>query len=177
MDSINHPTFDPIPSTSRLDLLTAATTQSSYPHQLPNLTHSVPPVSSYSIANGRSSQSGPIIPLNQLNGTSPHSHQQHGLISSHAGSPVVPQTIGQSPSGVSLTENGSPSPATPVPGGFSLRKLLSIKAEIEPGKARSHSIAAVFATDPEPEAGAMEFEDVVQAGVVPEIHVASLFDL
>ena len=81
---------------------------------------------------------------------------------------------------MSPADHGAPSPGTAAPaapGGFSLRKLLSTRPETEPGKARSHSIAAVFATDPEPEPGSIEFEDVVKAGVVPEGQVARLFEL
>ncbi len=152
---LSHPSFTPIPSssTSSLDLLTAAT---NYPNQLAPIQNSLYPSPSS------------LPTFHALAASSPNTRLN--LTSSH-------HPPSQSPSGMSPGENGAPSPATPAPGGFSLRKLLSTRPEIEPGKARSHSIAAVFATDPEPEVGARQFEDAVQAGVIPEIHVAGLIEL
>lgn len=160
---VSHPVSTPILSTSRLDVLTAAT---SYPNQLASKQNPV-----YPTLSGPSSQPGPIPTFHPLAASSPNA--PHHLATSH---PAAIQPAAQSPSGIPPADN-APSPATPAPGGFSLRKLLSTRPEIEPGKARSHSIAAVFATDPEPEVGAIEFENVVQAGIVPEWHVAGLFEL
>lgn len=91
------------------------------------------------------------------------------------GSPpgTFPQLNGGGPvTGISPASAEAPSPAAlPAPGGFSLRKLLSTKADIdEPGKVRSHSIAAVFATESEPpietEADTVHFTDALEAGIV-----------
>jgi hypothetical protein len=162
--ALSRPVFAPIASTSNLDVLTAAT---AYPNQLAPIQSPL-----YPTLGGPAPPTGPIPAFHPLATSSPNTH--HNLTNPHS---ATTQLASQSPSGMSPADGGAPSPAAPAPGGFSLRKLLSTRPEIEPGKARSHSIAAVFATDPEPEAGVIEFENSVQAGVIPESHVASLFEL